>query len=197
MRLLSKTAAAIPRVNWRSRENLLPLMLFLAVIGVIAAIFLLHSRVTTFHIFQLGYIGVALSALLASGGLIVPVPALAAVCVASLFLFPLLVGVVAGAAETVGELTGYFLGYSGRGILRRRQFYLRLESWMQRRGWLLLLALSAIPNPVFDIVGITAGALRYPVWSFLSVVLVGKLIKFIALSYACAFSIEWFTHLFL
>jgi membrane protein YqaA with SNARE-associated domain len=193
MRLLSRAAAAIPQVNWRGRESLLRLMIFLAVVGIVVVAFLLHRHISIFH---LGYAGVALSALLASGGLIVPVPALAAVCVASLFLFPLLIGVIAGAAETVGELTGYFLGYSGRGIVRRRPFYLRLESWMQRRGWLLLLALSAIPNPVFDIAGITAGALRYPLWSFLGVVLVGKLIKFIALAYACAFSIEWFTRLF-
>jgi membrane protein YqaA with SNARE-associated domain len=197
MRLLSRAAAAIPRVNWRSRENLLRLTLFLAVVGVIVAAFLLHSRITAFQIFHLGYLGVGLSALLASGGLIVPVPVLAAACVASLFLFPLLVGIIAGTAEAIGELTGYFLGYSGRGIVRRNQFFLRTEGWMRRRGWLLLLALSAIPNPVFDVVGITAGALRYPLWSFLGVVLVGKLIKFIALSYACAFSIEWFTQLFL
>jgi membrane protein YqaA with SNARE-associated domain len=90
-------------------------------------------------------------------------------------------------------LTGYFLGYSGRGIVRRQRHFLRLEIWMQRRGWLLLLALSAIPNPVFDI----AGALRYPLWSFLGIVLAGKLVKFIGLSYACAFGIEWFTRLFL
>jgi membrane protein YqaA with SNARE-associated domain len=138
-------------VNWRSRENLLRLTLFLAAIGVIVAAFLLHSRFTTFHIVHLGYLGVGLSALLASGSLIVPVPVLAAVCVASLFLFPLLVGVIAGIAETIGGLTGYFLGYSGRGIVRRQRHFLRLEIWMQRRGWLLLLALSAIPNPVFDI----------------------------------------------
>jgi hypothetical protein len=100
-------------VNWRSRENLLRLTLFLAAIGVIVAAFLLHSRFTTFHIVHLGYLGVGLSALLASGSLIVPVPALAAVCVASLFLFPLLVGVIAvlvgviaGIAETIGGLTG-------------------------------------------------------------------------------------------
>lgn len=194
MRLLSRAATAIPRANWLGRENLLRLMIFLAVAGVIVAVFLLHSHIS---VYQLGYAGVALSALLASGGLIVPVPALAAVCVASLFLFPLAIGVTAGVAETVGELTGYFLGYSGRGIVRRRPFYVRLESWMQRRGWLLLLALSIIPNPVFDIVGISAGALRYPLWSFLGVVLVGKLIKFIAFAYACTFSIEWFTRLFL
>jgi membrane protein YqaA with SNARE-associated domain len=193
MKLLSRAAAAIPQVNWRGRENFLRLTIFLTVVGVIVAAFLLHSHISVYH---LGYAGVALSALLASGGLIVPVPALAAVCVASLFLFPLLIGIIAAVAETLGELTGYFLGYSGRGILRRRQFYQRLESWMQRRGWLLLLALSAIPNPVFDIVGITAGALRYPLWSFLAVVLVGKLLKFISLAYACAFSIEWFTRLF-
>ncbi len=49
-----------------------------------------------------------MTALLASGSMILPVPALATVCAASAFLVPLYVGLVAGGAETVGELTGFF-----------------------------------------------------------------------------------------
>ena len=45
---------------------------------------------------------------------------------------------VAGAAEGGGEVTGYYLGYSGQVILSRRRFYQRLEGWMRRRGWLVL-----------------------------------------------------------
>jgi membrane protein YqaA with SNARE-associated domain len=191
MRFLSKTVA-IPQVNWRARENLLRLAVFLVVIGLVLAAFLLRNHLP---LSQLGYTSIAISALLSSGSLVLPIPALAAICAASVFLIPFLVAVIAGIAETIGELTGYMLGYSGRNVFRRGRLYTRLERWMQRRGWLVLLMLSAIPNPVFDAAGVAAGALRYPLWGFLSVVLAGKLIKFLILAHACAFGIRWITRL--
>ena len=67
---------------------------------------------------------------------------------------------------------------------------------MRRRGWVLLFLISVIPNPIFDIIGVAAGALRYPLWRFLAVVCVGKLIKFVTFAYACTYSIGWITELF-
>jgi membrane protein YqaA with SNARE-associated domain len=194
MRAVIRAVVIGRRIRWSGRKNLLHLAIFLAVIGVVAGAFLLQDRLT---LAQAGYAGIGLAALIASAGLILPVPALAAVCASSVFLNPLFIGLIAGVAETVGELTGYFLGYSGRGVVSQGRLYRRLEGWMRRRGWLLLFLVALVPNPVFDLVGVTAGALRYPLGSFLGVVLVGKLIKFVSLSYACYFGITWLTGVFL
>ena len=194
MRAWTRAVVITRQVRWSSRENLLRLAVFLAVAGIVAAVFLLQDRLT---LSQAGYAGVGLTALIASAGLILPVPALATACAVSAFLDPLFVGLIAGAAETVGELTGYFLGYSGRGVVSQGNLYRRLEGWMRRRGWLLLFGFALVPNPVFDLVGVTAGALRFPLGSFLAVVLAGKLIKFAALAYACSFGISWLTGVFL
>jgi len=137
-----------------------------------------------------------LASLIASAGLIIPVPALGAVCAGAIFLNPALLGLIAGTSESVGELTGYFLGYSGRDMARRYRLYNRLESLVRRRGWLPLFLVSLVPNPIFDIVGIAAGALRYPLWGFLSGVWVGKTIKFITFAYACKYSLAWLTQVF-
>ena len=123
---------------------------------------------------------------------------------------------MAGLAEGVGELTGYFLGYSGQGILGRLRFYQRLqawvrrrwlvqlfmsrragfdnrlEGWMRRRAWLVLFTVSLIPNVIFDFVGVAAGVLHYPIWKFLAIVWTGKIIKFGAIAYACAYSVDRF-----
>ena len=93
-----------------------------------------------------------------------PVPALAITCGAAAFLNPAAVAIIAGLAGTIGELTGYFLGYSGSDVVRQGRLYQRIETWMRRRGWLLLFIISAVPNPLFDIAGIAAGVLRYPLW---------------------------------
>ena len=139
---------------------------------------------------QLSYGAVAGAVLLASGGLVVPVPALAIACSTATFLNPAAVAIIAGLAGTVGELTGYFLGYSGSGVLERRRFYHRVESWMRRRGWLLLFVIAAVPNPFFDIAGIAAGALRYPLWRYLTAVGLGKQVKFFMVAYGCYYSVQ-------
>ena len=130
------------------------------------------------------------SVLLASGGLVVPVPALAITCTTATFLNPAVVAIIAGLAGTIGELTGYFLGFSGSGVLERRRFYYRIESWMRKRGWLILFLISAVPNPLFDVAGIAAGALRYPLWRYLVFVGLGKQVKFFIIAYACHYSLQ-------
>jgi len=193
MKLFSQPAAAAPRHRWRNPENLLRLGVFLVVLALAGTAFLVYQRL---DLTQIGYGAVGLTALVASGGLIVPVPALATACAASAFLNPMFIGLIAGTGETLGELTGYYLGYSGRGVIQNGRMYQRLEGWMRRRGWLVMFLLSLIPNPIFDVAGIAAGALRFPLWKFLGVVWVGKLLKFLIIAYSCTYSIEWLTGLF-
>ena len=168
--------------SWRGR---LAILVFVA--AVAAGAFLLHDRI---EVGRLSYGAVALAVLLASGGLVVPVPALAITCTTATFLNPAAIAVIAGLAGTLGELTGYFLGYSGNGVISRGRFYGRVEGWMRRRGWLLLFLMSAAPNPLFDLAGIAAGALRYPLWRFLLAVGLGKQVKFFMVAYACYYSLQ-------
>ena len=168
--------------TWRGR-----FLILVAVAGISAIAFFMQDRI---GVGQLSYGAVAGAVLLASGGLVVPVPALAITCTASTFLNPAAVAIIAGLAGTIGELTGYFLGYSGSGVLERRSFYHRVENWMRRRGWLLLFVISAVPNPFFDIAGIAAGALRYPLWKYLTAVGLGKQVKFFMVAYGCFYSVQ-------
>ena len=162
----------------------------LAILTVAAAIslagYLLYDRIDPA---RLSYGAVAAAVLVASGGLVVPVPALAITCGAAAFLNPAAVAIIAGLAGTIGELTGYFLGYSGSESVRQGRLYQRIESWMRRRGWLLLFIISAVPNPLFDIAGIAAGVLRYPLWRYLLAVGLGKQAKFFMVAYACRYGL--------
>ncbi len=48
---------------------------------------------------------------------------------------------------------------------------------MGRRGWIVVLVVSAIPNPIFDIVRMIAGAMPMPLWQFFGAVWVGKTVR--------------------
>jgi len=62
---------------------------------------------------------------------------------------------------------------------------------MINQGSVALFTLSVIPNPIFDVAGIAAGSLGYPLRKFLLWVLLGKVIKFILIGYACRESIDF------
>jgi membrane protein YqaA with SNARE-associated domain len=130
-----------------------------------------------------GYAGVFLISLLGNATVILPAPSLAVVFSMGGVLNPLFVGLVAGVGEALGELTGYLAGYGGRAVIEDWQMYGRLKRWMQRHGSATILTLSAIPNPIFDLAGIAAGALRFPLERFLLSCWVGKTIKTIAFAY--------------
>ena len=104
---------------------------------------------------------------------------------------PLIVGIVAGAGAAIGELSGYMAGFSGQTVAERTKIYGRIEGWMQRYGMLTIFVLAAIPNPFFDLAGMSAGALKMPLHKFLIACLFGKIIKMLIFAYAGAYSISW------
>jgi uncharacterized membrane protein YdjX (TVP38/TMEM64 family) len=124
-----------------------------------------------------GYAAVFLTSVISNATVILPVPGLAVTAVMAGILNPWIVGLVGGAAQAIGELTGYMAGYSSQTWVDENPTYDRLAKWMQRRGLLTIAALAAIPNPAFDVAGIAAGALRLPVWKFLVGCAIGGIIK--------------------
>jgi len=145
-----------------------------------------------------GYAGAFVINLVGSGAIVVPVPGLAAVCGAAapgLDLSPFLLGLLGGLGATIGEITGYLAGFGSQTLLSRYRLYARIHHWVQTRGGLALFVLALVPNPVFDVAGIAAGGLGYPLQKFLLYVGTGKVLRFIGIAYACRFSIDWITHI--
>ena len=175
------------RLAQRDPDTLRRVAIFAAVVAAIASAVVFGDALISR---QAGYAAVGLIVLVGSAGLVIPVPALAVTCTTATFLNPAAVAVIAGLAGTVGELTGYYLGRSGRELIDQNRFYQKVEHWMRKRGWLLLFVISAVPNPVFDVAGIAAGALRYPLWRFMLAVGLGKQVKFFMIAYACHYSLQ-------
>jgi membrane protein YqaA with SNARE-associated domain len=144
-------------------------------VAISISVFVISDRVEQFG--RYGYPGVFLVSLLGNATIVLPAPSLAVVSVMGSVLNPYLVGLLAGAGEALGELTGYLAGYSGRAIIEDQEQYERLVRRTQKYGLWVIFLLSIFPNPLFDLAGIAAGALKIPVSSFLLVCWIGKTIK--------------------
>lgn len=157
------------------------------VIAISVAIFAFRDHFA--ELAALGYPGVFLVSLLGNATIVLPAPSLALVfAMGSALAWPI-VGLVAGIGEALGELTGYLAGVGGRAIIEDEKTYKRLVTWMERRGGITVFVLSAVPNPFFDLAGIAAGTLRYPVWRFLLFCWLGKTLKTLVVAWAGAQSI--------
>ncbi len=155
------------------------LALITALMGALA-IFLVRDQVDRLGAY--GYPAVFLVSLLSNAALLLPGPGIALVLVAGATLDPLAAGVIAGVGAALGEMTGYFVGQNGRGFFVDRPLYWRIEQRMRKSGTLVIFTLAFIPNPLFDIGGLVAGALRMPFWRFLLSVWLGKSLRFALLA---------------
>jgi len=172
-----------------SRELYLRILVILIVLGVTASIFIFRDRVS--NLAGYGYLGAFLISLLSSATIILPIPGLALIFALGAAYDPFLVGLAAGAGSALGEITGYMAGYSGQIVLKNNKTYLRMERWMKRRGSIVIFVLAFVPNPLFDLAGAAAGALRYPIWKFLLVCFLGKTPKSILVAFAGAWTLDW------
>jgi membrane protein DedA with SNARE-associated domain len=162
--------------TWRTLGHLWRPLLGLGIAAAISVgVILISSRVEQFGLY--GYPGVFAINLLGNATVILPAPSLAVVSVMGTVLNPFLVGLAAGAGAALGELTGYLAGWSGQAVIGNQERYRRMLGWTDKYGLWVVFVLSVIPNPLFDLAGIAAGAVKIPVLQFLLVCWLGKTVK--------------------
>ncbi len=167
---------------WRREYTVLLLVAFVLA-GFAYAVYVLDADPS--HLRRYGYLGVFLIPLIGSASFILPMPGLAVIATGGAFLDPVLglppwivVGVVAGLGEALGELTGYAIGVSGRDLIAKGKWYEKANHWMVTYGFWCVAFFAFIPNPFFDAIGFAAGVLRYPLWKFVLACMIGKSLKF-------------------
>lgn len=177
--------------GWR-----LQLARVLAILLVVAlTVYLFSIRDRAAELAGYGYPGVFLLSLVTNATLLLPMPGVAITFAAGAIFNPFLVALAAGLGSTLGELTGYLAGFSGQGVLQRADLYRRLEDLTTRYGSAMVFVLALIPNPLFDLAGASAGAMRMPLTKFLFWTWLGKTLKMMAFAVAGASSAPWLLQL--
>lgn len=165
------------------------LIALLVALGISALIIFYSNEVRRLD--ELGYLGVFLIMLFGNATIILPAPGLVSVFLLGGTLpVPLFVGLAAGFGAALGELTSYLAGYSGSGVIARTSMYVQVRNIVDRYGMWAIMVAALIPNPLFDLAGIAAGALNIKWWKFLLGAGVGNMIKLSVLAYAGNWSID-------
>lgn len=131
-----------------------------------------------------GYFGVFILMLVSGMTIFFPLPSEAVLAVApnlmelSTHSEISLLGFVASVGAALGEITSYYAGRWGRIVIAEKYqtSYERVDRWMRRYGGPAIFVFSFTPLP-FDLVGLVAGSLRFPLWKFLFYCWVGRLAR--------------------
>jgi len=170
------------------KRNFIPLLALLLVIAITAGIFCFYKSYPG-RVDQLkgyGYLGVFLISLTFNATVLLPAGNILILSVLGAVLpSATVVGLVGGAGAAIGEITSYMAGYSGRGLAERSKMYNRVEEWMRRWGTLTIFIMSVVPF-IFDLAGIAAGVLRFPLWKFLLLCWLGRTLLYIGVALAGA-----------
>jgi len=106
-------------------------------------------------------------------------------------LNPVLLGIAAGFGSGLGELSGYMLGYAGHDAVAKSKVFYSHSKQVEKYGAPAIFVLAFLPNPVFDVAGIAAGAMKMQWWKFLIATIAGKVLRFILLAYLSLWASGW------
>jgi len=180
------------------KRRLIPILTVVFVVAITVGIYLVYGR----HPERLAelksyvYWGAFLISVIGNATIILPGAVLLILSQIGIYLYsdtgsvgPIVVGLVGGAGAAIGEITGYLVGYSGRGVAERSQIYRRLVGWVKRWGAPAIFVFSVVPL-VFDLVGIAAGILRVPFWKFMLACWLGRTLLYVIIVLAAAWGWE-------
>ena len=152
--------------------------------GLVAAVWVTNGPLL------IAYLGVFVLSAATNAIMFLPSGRGAIMVAAALTLNPLAVAVLAGVGGAVGELSGYALGRSSRGLMKKATLPGWLGRYANNHMGATVLALSIVPNPFIDVIGVVAGRLGYPVRLFLAYAIVGKVAQSIVFVYLALWNIS-------
>ncbi len=187
MRPISNDKPVEEKRHWL-KNRIIPLVALLLVLAIVVGVFYFYRSYPD-RLAQLenyGYLGAFLISLTLNATVVLPAGNfLVMAALGATLPSATLVGLAGGAGAAIGEITGYMAGYSGQAIVNRQKAYTRLEGWVRKWGAMTIFLLSIVPF-AFDLVGIAAGVLRFPLWKFVLACWLGRTILYVVIALAGA-----------
>jgi membrane protein YqaA with SNARE-associated domain len=167
------------------------------------SVFLIYHWEYVVKLEQHGYLGLFLISLLAGSPIPVPTPSMILTFTLGSLLNPLLIGLVAGLGNTIGNAFIYYTGRSGLKVisgfdkpdtkLSRFLGNKRISNIVNSRGWgemAMVFLLFIYPNPVATPLILAMGATRFNLTRFLVICWSGKTVQGLIFAYLGHFGLR-------
>ena len=117
------------------KKRFIPLLALLLVVAIVVGLHFFYGRHPERVIALQNHLywGAFLASLIGNATIILPMPGMLLIFALGAVFNPVMVGLVAAVGGTIGEVTGYMLGHSGRRLLPSNKIFIRIEKCEQRR----------------------------------------------------------------
>ena len=148
---------------------------------------------------QYGYLGIFLISFLGATSVFIPIPTSVVIFTlgASQTFDPLWIAVAAGTGSTIGEFSGYLIGFGGRRVIgekykKKMDFLTKL---FKKFGPIVIFVFSLTPLPD-DLLFIPLGIMRYSLLQAFIPALLGKFVSNLIIAYSGRFSVDIIKYIF-
>lgn len=135
---------------------------------------------------SLGLFGIFFLNAISSASLFLSGPAFLTVFAGGAIYSPFVVAFVGALGSAVGDMVGYLLGVSGRGLvykgLQKHLWFRAIHTLFLRHATVVLFCMAFIPNIFFDSIGILAGIMGISPLRYFIVVLIGRFLRYLLLA---------------
>ena len=160
--------------NRKYLKIVISIISLIIVITVIILSFVYRNTIEEYA--AVSYFGVLVACIASTATILLPAPGILVVLRYAQIFNPFAVIVIGGAGTAIGEMVGYVFGRSGNELLQIDKNR-KLFSWFSNHPNIMVLTFSLIPLPIFDFIGISAGATKMNPIKFLGLCALGKTIK--------------------
>lgn len=143
--------------------------------GLMVIAFMYRNKLGYFK--KYGYLGIFIISAIGNVLILSPIAPIISGIGGTLY-HPLFAGFIATLGAVTGELLSYFIGVASHTYIPDSEWNTKISEFMKINGSLTIFVVSLIPNPFFDLAGISAGATNFPLWKFVVFSFLGKWIKF-------------------
>lgn len=178
-------------------KTLWSILCMVTVVAVIVLSFIYRNTIEEYS--ALSYFGVFIACIASTATIFLPAPGLLVVLRYAHIFNPIVVILIGGIGAAIGEMVGYLFGWSGNAMLNIDKSS-KVFTWFTSHPNTMVFVFSMIPLPVFDFIGICAGATNMNPLRFFGICTMGKTIKmalFVVVFYHIIPRIPMFQNLFI
>jgi membrane protein YqaA with SNARE-associated domain len=194
--------------NHRRKYLAIGLMVAMIAISIVGSLFLVWNWKYISELEHQGYLGLFVISIFAGSPIPVPTPSMILTFTLGSILNPLLVGLVSGFGNAVGNALIFWTGRSGHAVFRNifdpslsdkpsrsrvGRFFRRVSrmpDYARRRANVAVFFLSIYPNPILTPMILGMGAMRFHFWRFFLAIFAGKTVQSLVLSYLGYFGLR-------
>ena len=149
-------------------------------IGLLFALPYLLFKEQIQNMSSIGYLGLFVACFISNLSILLPTSSTIIIMAAGFTLNPWICILIGGLGAAFGEQASYLCGLVGSsGFKNEEKIEKKALKWFDKKPFLTVFLFAFVPLPVFDVIGIIAGAKKMSWWKYTLAAVLGKILKFI------------------